>query len=1651
MSRQLAVRPSQSFLVFAFALVGGLLVAPAVRANAPFGPEQTIISGLDLANNVSVGDLDGANGLDVFAAAEAGSDHRVALQTAGGSWTTQTLTPGVRTRGTAVTDLDGDGHADLLYGDFSGNHVYWRKNDLAGSGVFLAPQSLATIYGAQGLVAADVDGDTDLDVVVAGRVADGYFWLENVNGDASVWTTHTITTGVNAAQVVVAADLDGDGDLDVAGGSASGSGKLTWYENLNGDGTSWLGRTITLSRFRGIAAGDLDLDGDVDLLAQDANSNTVDWWENTAGDGTLWSRHTVANPGGSVKGLVAVDLDFDGDLDVVGGTNGDWFENTAGDGSSWTARSFIPAGDLSATDVADMDGDGDKDIVAARYDADKVSWWANLTCSPGDPDADSDGVRDGCDVCSGFDDTVDTDGDTVPDGCDVCPGGDDRVDTDGNSVPDACEGGASISIASLTAAEGDSGTTSFSFDVTLTGSVAGGFTVSYATQDESATTADSDYVDTSGTINFTGTDGETQTITVPVGGDVKVEADETFLVQLGTPSNPAVTVADGSGRGTIANDDSADLSIDDPSVVEGDSGTTSLVFLVTLTGEVDGGFTIDYFTEDDSATVADGDYTAVAGTLTFDGTDGEQHMIVVPVAGDTKVEPDERVSCLIRNPSVPAITVSFKAHGTIQNDDSATVAIGDVTKAEGDVGTTSFVFPVTLSGDVAGGFTVPFNTANGSATTGDSDYVFTSGTLTFTGTDTETQTITVTVNGDTVVEGDETFTVVLGMPSKSGVTATGSSGSSAVGTIQNDDSATVTIGDVTQAEGDAGTTSFVFDVTLSGDVAGGFTVPFNTANGSATTTDGDYVSTSGTLTFAGTDTETQTITVTVNGDTVVEGDETFTVTLGMPSKSGVTATGSSGSSAVGTIQNDDSATVAIGDVTQAEGDAGTTSFVFDVTLSGDVAGGFTVPFNTANGSATTGDSDYVFTSGTLTFAGTDTETQTITVTVNGDTVVEGDETFTVVLGMPSKSGVTASDGSGLGTIQNDDSATISVGDVSLAEGDTGTTSFAFDVTLSGDVAGGFTVSYSTADGSATTGDADYAAASGTLTFTGTDTETQTITVAVTGDTVVEGDETFTVALGTPSNGDVTASDDSGLGTIENDDSATVTVGSVSQAEGDAGTTDFTFDVTLTGDVAGGFTVSYNSADGSATIGDSDYVATSGTLTFTGTDTETQTITVTVNGDTVVEGNETFTVDLGDPSNGDVTSIDGTGTIENDDSATVTIDNVSQAEGDTGTTDFVFTVTLSGDVAGGFMVPFTTADGTATIGDSDYVFTSGTLTFTGTDTETQTITVTVNGDTVVEGDETFTLALGMPSVAGVTANGGSGGGGLGTILNDDSATIAIGDVSQAEGDAGTTGFVFTVTLSGDVAGGFTVPFSTTDGSATAGGSDYVFTSGTLTFTGTNTETQTVTVAVNGDTVVEADETFTVDLGSTSNASVTVSDGSGLGTIQNDDDGPLLAATKQVSAFEAPYGSVEYLIQISNLGSGGQLDDPASDEFTDVLPPELELVSASSDTAGFGVAIDTGSNTAHGNGVVAPGTTVTLTIEATVLAGPGAEISNQGVVRFDTDHDGVNDSSDVTDDPTSPGIGDPTVLRVPFLVEIPTLGMTGLAALALLLAWGAIRRL
>ena len=976
-----------------------------------------------------------------------------------------------------------------------------------------------------------------------------------------------------------------------------------------------------------------------------------------------------------------------------------------------------------------------------------------------------------------------------------------------------------MSIADASVSEGNAGTTKLAFQVSLSHINRKPVKVGYTTADGTAT-APSDYTPASGTLTIKAGKSSAK-ITVLANGDTTPESNEQLTVVLSAPQG--ATIADGTGVGTIVDDDAPSVSIADASVTEGDLGLTVATFTLTLSAPSTLPISVGYQTTDGTASSLS-DYGAASGTADFDPGETTAEVTVL-VQGDVLSEAVETFAVDLNNPVNVGIGDGHGV-GTIDDDDPLpSLSVGDASVVEGSGGTTPMTYTVTLSPASGQTVTVDYSTADGTATA-PGDYQPKSGTLTFAPGQTS-KTVTVLVQGDTTFEPTETLALGLSNPVDAAI------GGSGTGTISDDD-VSISIAGATVTEGNSGTVNAVFAVTLGAASPNTVTVDYSTFDGSASAPD-DYAATSGTLIFTPGQTAKQ-ILVPVNGDTTVEANEIFTVNLTNPSNASIAGTGIG----TGTITNDDSPpTLSIANATVTEGNSGSVNAVFAVSLSAPSAATVTVDFATADGTAAA-PGDYTATTGTLTFAPGQTAKQ-ISVPVKGDTAIEGNETFAVNLTNPTAATISGS-GFATGTITDDDQPAISIGNATANEGNAGTTVFTFAVTLSAPSANTVTVDYSTFDGSAVA-PGDYAAASGTLTFTAGQTAKQVV-VSVSGDTTVEATETFTVNLANPSNATISGTG-IGTGTITNDDALpTVTIGNVTANEGNSGTTNFAFAVTLSAASAGTVTVDYSTANGSAAA-PGDYATASGTVTFSPGQTAKQ-IVVSVNGDTTVETDRNLHRQPQQPverdhrrhrhrhrhdhqrrrppdgddrqrhrergqlghdqlhlrghalgaecEHGDgrlrhfgrlggrprrlrhglgnrhlqsrpdrkadrrfrqrrhdrrddrdlhrrFVEPDerdhrrdgiGTGTITNDDALpTVTIGNATANEGNSGTTNFAFAVTLSAASASTVTVDYSTADGSAAA-PGDYATASGTVTFSPGQTAKQ-IVVSVNGDTTVETD------------------------------------------------------------------------------------------------------------------------------------------------------------------------------------------------------------------------------------------------------------------------------------------------------------------------------
>lgn len=667
----------------------------------------------------------------------------------------------------------------------------------------------------------------------------------------------------------------------------------------------------------------------------------------------------------------------------------------------------------------------------------------------------------------------------------------------------------------------------------------------------------------------------------------------------------------------------------------------------------------------------------------------------------------------------------------------------------------------------------------------------------------------------------------------------------------------VSIADTSALEG----SPLKFTVSLDAPSTTPISVNYSTANKTAKANH-DYSQTKGTVNFAAGDT-TETVTVNTLDNHMFTDPLTMRVKLSRATK-GVKITGKQ---ATGTINNVDAAPVlSVNNVSQQEGNRGKKNMKFTITETGTSKSPVSVNYATRDVSATAG-SDYVAVSKTAKFHGKKT-TFNVNVKIIGDTTPEADEAFLLQLSSPVNATL-ATPSYGVGSIMNDDGGAVA-SPVTISTEPAVTagagSSAGITVSLNEVSAVPVTMHYATADGTAI-GGTDYTPVSGTLTFP-VGITSQTVNVPILPG-AAQG--VFTMNLTTPAGATIAA----GTTTVNISTSVpSLSISSVQVNQPTSGTATATFTVTLSAPATDAVTVSFATADGTAIAG-TNYDATNGLLIFPA-GTTTETIPVTILGGVSTSAN--FTVNLSAPSNATISQASATGTINNASAPlpTLSIDNVTQAEGTGANSTFDFTVSLTGASSSVVTVDYATADGTATVAGNDYLPTSGILTFNPGDSSTKTIQVTVIGDATVEPNENFTVNLTNPTGATLAVASGTG-----TIVNDDTSApttpaMTINDAT-APANSGTENFVVSLSSAGTQA--ITVNYATADGTganAAIAGTDYTATSGVLTFAAGQTS-QTISVPLIQNSSTGPNKTFTLNLSSPANA--TLSNTSATGTIVN----------------------------------------------------------------------------------------------------------------------------------------------------------------------------
>ena len=1038
--------------------------------------------------------------------------------------------------------------------------------------------------------------------------------------------------------------------------------------------------------------------------------------------------------------------------------------------------------------------------------------------------------------------------------------------------------------------------------------------------------------------------GETvKTFDVATVDDGAGDSGETFQVELRAhpwayvPLN--ALIVDGVAVGTILEGDLPELRIHDASADEG----ATMRLRVELSEPAAQTVTVDYATverpEGQRAAVEGADYEPVVRRqLEFLAGETVKFAEVV-VNPDAVTEVDETFLVELANPNGAALA-DPSAVGTINGDTTCidwtvegaappalTVASPGAGAGEGDGHIT---FTVRLSEPVCE--TASFRAGD----TGDprlsvarpvGDYV-SPGAVYVPSLHTEVS-FEVELVDDDIAEADEQLYLRIDW-----VTGRwGASGAFAAGTIFDDDQASLSVGDVSGAEG--GFLNFVVSLDRPSDRT--VTVHYDTEDASprSALAGVDYRARSGTAVIAAGELAA-TVAVFAPQDRLDEDDETFLLQLSDPT--GGASLADAGAVAVGMIVDDDELpALSVSDASVGEGGV----LVFAVTLDAPSGREVSVGWSVRDGTARAAEGDYLAAASRVVFAAGATR-QTVSVQTLADSVVESAETVFLDLGSPSSAATDV--GSGRGEIRDVSDRRVSVSDASVVEGGT----LAFEVGFSEGPSGrDVVVRYRTRAGTAAAGgdyDGDYESVSQELRIVAGDTSA-TVLVPTVPDRLDEDNESLELVLSDPQGAVIVAGVASGV-IIDDDPLPALSVSDTEASEGVGASAVFT--LSLSEASGRRVTVAYDTADGTAKK-DDDYTAVSGGSLVIDAGEDQATVDVALVDDDDTERVETFRLEVSGVTNASSDDSVGVATVTDDDGLVqVLVDDpapVYEGEG----VSAVFTVRLSrADATDAVTVMYSTADGTAAAG-SDYIAaTDEPLTFAAGE-EAKTVSVPLVNDDVVEDAETFRLVLSSPS-----SNAELGGDEASMLIRDDDGLPAVSVADAAAATEGSTAS-FTATLSRAVPQEVTVDYAAVadplaaDEAAATPGQDYTAVSDTLRFAPRATEA-TVTVPLRQDSFDENTETFWLRLAGPVGA--TILDGTATGAIADDDPLPELSIGDAGATEGAP---VSFEVRMAPA-SGRTVTVPWA---TEALPPGAGAASPDADyTAATGtVTLPPGTTTAR----------------------------------------------------------------------------------------------
>lgn len=354
-----------------------------------FGPKKVIAGAYTspLGTSLNIFDFDGDGDQDILTSVNDTFTTYKNTTGLGNFQLSQAITAGINNStplNVLPTDMDGDGNLDILcyYPTSSDRFLVWHRNN--GSGVFGAEQVIASgsdIIATSSLLMGDLDGDLDLDIILGNKGYGKITWLKN-NGD-STYSAPIVIAGtgtVSGLTSVVASDMDSDGDLDIVSTTATDN-QLSWFKNLNGLGNFSSENILNTSTIpsNAVLVADINNNNTNDIIY--TSTNEIGWLSNN-GSGIFSSQQAITDKAFGVWAIIMADLDGDGKKDLVSASEDDnkiaWYQNN---GNGTFGRQVVIARSVKyPNNVYPGDFDGDQDIdllVNSQHDA-KLTWLENV-------------------------------------------------------------------------------------------------------------------------------------------------------------------------------------------------------------------------------------------------------------------------------------------------------------------------------------------------------------------------------------------------------------------------------------------------------------------------------------------------------------------------------------------------------------------------------------------------------------------------------------------------------------------------------------------------------------------------------------------------------------------------------------------------------------------------------------------------------------------------------------------------------------------------------------------------------------------------------------------------------------------------------------------------------------------------------------------------------------------------------------------------------------------------------------------------------------------------------------------------------------------------------------------------------------------------